>query len=113
MRIASLVLGILGGLFGLGGSIFALFVGGIGNALKAQGAQTVTGLGLAAIPLAIIGIIGGALSLSKPKAASWLMLISAVGGTIAISGAYIIAGLMLLVGAIFAFIEARKETKTA
>jgi len=44
MRLASLVLGIVGGLFGLGGAVFALFVGGLGAAFGAEGAETVTGL---------------------------------------------------------------------
>lgn len=113
MRIAALILGILGGLFGLGGALFALFAGGVGSAFNAEGASTVVGLGLAAIPLAILGIIGGSLSLVKPKVAGWLMLISAIGGTIAISAGYIIGGVMLLIGAIFAFLGSRKNNKDA
>lgn len=109
MRLASLILGIIGGLFGLGGAVFALFVGGIGSAFGAEGAETVTGLGFAAIPLAIVGIVGGALAMSKPKAAAWLQLISAVGGLIAISAAYAVAFVCLLVGAVLAWVAGRQQ----
>lgn len=109
VRLASLILGVIGGLFGLGGAVFALFVGGLGSAFGAEGAETVTGLGFAAIPLAILGIIGGAIAMSKPKAAAWLQLISAIGGLIAISAAYAIAFVCLLVGAILAWVSARHQ----
>lgn len=109
MRLASLILGIIGGLFGLGGAVLALFVGGLGSAFGAEGAETVAGLGFAAIALAILGIIGGALAMTKPKTAAWLQLISAVGGLIAISGVYIVAFACLLVGAILAWLAARQH----
>jgi len=111
MRLASLILGILGAYLALVGAIFALFAGGVAGAFNAEGADTVMGLGLAAIPFAILGIVGGALGMSKPKVAGWLMLISAIGGTISISAGYILGGIMLLIGAIFAFIEGRKIKK--
>lgn len=111
MRVAALILGIIGGLFGLGGAVFALFVGGVGSAFGAEGAETVTGLGFAAIPFAIVGIVGGALALSKPKAAAWLQLVSAVGGLIAISAAYAVAFACLLAGAILAWLANRQQQK--
>jgi len=108
MRIAALVLGIIGGLAGLAGAVFALFVGGLGSAFGAQGAETVIGLGFAAIPLAVLGLVGAALAPSRPKAAAWCMGISAVGGLIAISAAYIVAALCLGVATVMA-IAGRKE----
>jgi hypothetical protein len=113
MRIAALILGILGGLLGLGGAITALFAGGVAGAFNAEGAETVVNLGLAAIPFAILGIVGGSLAMAKPKVAGWLMLISAIGGTIAISAGYILGGIMLFIAAIFALVEGRKTNKTA
>lgn len=113
MRIASLILGILGGLFGLGGAILVFFTGGVAGAFSAEGADTMVSLGLAAIPFAILGIIGGSLAMSKPKIAGWLMLISAVGGTISISAGYVLGGVMLFVGGIFALIDGRKTTSVS
>lgn len=111
MRIAALILGILGGLFGLGGAVTALFAGGVAGAFNAEGADTVMNLGMAAIPFAILGIVGGSLAMAKPRIAGWLMLISAIGGTIAISAGYILGGIMLFIAAIFALIEGRKAKK--
>jgi len=104
MRIAALILGLLGGIAGLFASGFAMFVGGVGSAFAVEGAETVTGLGLAAIPLAILGMVGGAIAITRPKIAGILMLISAVGGLICISMVYVIPFLLLLVGAILALI---------
>ncbi|MDI6894838.1 MAG: hypothetical protein QME70_09585 [Bacillota bacterium] len=111
MRIAALILGILGGLAGIGGAVFVLFFGGAGAVLAAEGAFTVVKLGVAAVPLSILGLIGGALALAKPKVAGVLMLISAFGGLIAISMGYAVAFILLLVGAVFAFVGRREAAK--
>lgn len=108
MKIAALILGILGGLAGLGGAVFALFIGGLGTALAVEEASTVTGLGLAAVPLGIVGIIGGALSIARPKVAAILMLVSAVGGLIAISAGYVVAFILLVAGGVFALVGRRE-----
>ncbi|WP_066638549.1 DUF4064 domain-containing protein [Desulfolucanica intricata] len=109
MKIAAMILGIIGGLAGLAGAVFALFVGGVGDAFGAQDASTVIGLGFAAIPLSILGIVGGAMTLAKPKFSGIAMLISAVGGTIAISAGYLIAGPLLLIAGIMALVANRRE----
>lgn len=111
MRVAALVLGIIGGIAGIVGAVFALFVGGVGAVVGAEGAQTVTGLGFAAIPLAILGIIGGAVAMAKPKAAGILMLISGIGGFIAISVGYIVAGPLLVIGGILAIVGQKELSK--
>ena len=54
MKVAALVLGILGGLAGLLGGTCALAVGGIGEALGAEGAEEVIGLGWLAFVAAIV-----------------------------------------------------------
>ncbi|MBS4007490.1 MAG: DUF4064 domain-containing protein [Clostridium sp.] len=104
MRIAALILGILGGIIGMGGGFFAALFGGLGQAFQAEGATMVTGLGLAAIPAGILGLVGGALAIARPKLAGLLMLISAVVGVILVSAAYIVASIFLVIGGIFAFI---------
>lgn len=104
-----MVLGILGGLAGIGGAILALFVGGIGGAFGAQGAGLVSKLGFFAIPLSILGIVGGALASAKPKVAGKLMIVSAIGGFISIFMAYMIAAILLIIGGILAIAEGKKE----
>ena len=108
MRTAALVLGIIGGLAGLAGAVFMLFAGGLGTILGGPGARTVTGRGFAAIPMAVLGLVGGALAPSRPKAAAWCMGISAVGGVIAISWFYLVAASCLGAATIMA-IAGRKE----
>ncbi|MDD3157775.1 DUF4352 domain-containing protein [Anaeromusa sp.] len=113
MKIAAMILGIIGGLAGLAGAVFALFLGGIGGAFGAAGAGLIAKLGFLAIPFSILGIVGGALANTRPKAAGILMLASALGGVIAISLAYSIAAILLLLGGIFSLIESRKVQPTS
>ena len=109
MKIAALILGILGGLLGMGGAIFAVFVGGVGGAFGAEDAGMVTGLGVAAVIISIVGLVGGALALAKPKAAGLIMIASAIGGLIAISAGYFIAGPLLLIAGILALLGNKNE----
>lgn len=108
MRIAALILGILGGIAGILGGGFAVTVGGLGQVFNAEGANLVTNLGVAAIPAGIVGIIGGALALAKPKLAGILMFVSAVAGLVLVSAAYLIAFILLVVGGILALIGQRE-----
>lgn len=104
MRIAALILGILGGLAGLLGGACALAVGGIGEALGAEGAEEVIGLGWLAFVAAIGGLIGAGLSMKKPKVAAILMAVAAVVGLVAVFVAYLFATVLFGLGALFAFL---------
>jgi hypothetical protein len=112
MRIAALILGIIGGIIGLVAAGVALAIGAIGSVAGAQGSDTVIGLGWAALGLSVVGIIGGALAMAKPGASALLMLIAGVGGFIAISLAYVVAGPLLIVGAVLAFVGRSRRTTT-
>ena len=46
MRVAALILGLIGGIIGLFASGAALFIGRLGSAFNASGASTVVGLSL-------------------------------------------------------------------
>lgn len=107
-RTAELVLGILGGIFGLGGAIIALSIGGIGGALGAEGAGLISGLGWLAIVASVIGIVGAALVNSKTRLAGGLMLLAAVLGLIAISFFYLIATILLGIAGILALVRKEK-----
>lgn len=104
-RTAELILGLLGGVIGLLASIAALFFGGLGSALGAEGASQVIGLGWLAVLASIIGIVGAALVKSKTKLAGWLMIISAVVGLVAISAFYIISTLLLGLAGLLALLR--------
>jgi hypothetical protein len=104
LKTSALILGILGGLAGLAGAIFVLVFGGIGIVLGGEGAKTIVGLGWAAIPISFIGIIGAAMATTKAKIAGTLMLLSGIGGFIAISAGYLIGGPFLIIGGILALV---------
>lgn len=101
-RTVELVLGLLGGIFGFFGALFAIGIGGLGSAFGASGASDVVGLGFLAIIFSIIGIIGAVTVKSKPKWAGTLMIISALGGLISISLAFLLPFILLLIGGIMA-----------
>jgi hypothetical protein len=107
MRVAALILGIVGGVLGIVAGIFAMTVGGIGAAFEAEGAGMVTVLGLAAILLAVVGIVGGGVALRYPRASALLQLVAGLGGFVAVSAFWIPAGVCLLVGALLAFLGRR------
>lgn len=104
-RTTEFVLGLLGGIFGFFGAIFALFIGGIGGAFGASGASTIVGLGWAAILFSIFGIVGAVFVKSKTKLGGWLMLISAIGGVISISFAYLLSFILLLIAGLMALLK--------
>ena len=54
-------------------------------------------------------IFGGPFAKAKPKAAGIIMLISGIGGFIAISASYLFGGPLLILGGILALISSRSE----
>lgn len=112
LRVASMILGIIGGIAGFGGALFALFVGGVDASFSASGTSSIIGLGVTAIFFSLLGLVGGALALKKPKVAGIMMLISAIGGVISISWGYVVAFPVLLVAGILALIGQKEKNKT-
>ncbi|HDR4520574.1 TPA: DUF4064 domain-containing protein [Bacillus cereus] len=97
-RTAEFVLGLIGGIFGILCAFIALFIGGLGSALEADGANTVIGLGWGAVGLSILGIVGSVMVRSKAKAGGITMTVAAIGGFICISVIYLLPGVLLLIG---------------
>lgn len=120
MRIVSIIVGILGSgaLFVAG--ILALILGAAGSGLGslADDAQIIEEAGMIgargvfAILISIIALVGACLSLAKPKVAAIIMLIAALSGLIAVGWAAILGGILLIIGAIFAFLG-RKEGRVS
>ncbi|MFN3335903.1 MAG: hypothetical protein ACK42I_00175 [Thermomicrobium sp.] len=107
MRIAALVFGILGGLVGLVAAFLALGIGGLAAAFAAEGAGTVIGGGLGAVLFAALGIVGGALALSRPGVSAILQLIAALGGLVAIWLFWIPSAALFGLGALTAVLGRR------
>ncbi|MBA3474012.1 MAG: hypothetical protein H0T57_12435 [Rubrobacter sp.] len=103
MRTASLVLGIIGGVFGIIAGFLAMLFGGVGLAVEGEGAGTVVGLGFAAVFIGVVAIVGGALAPRYPKVAAILQLFACVAGFVAVSLFWIFSGILLLIGAGLAF----------
>ncbi len=112
MRIAALIIGILGAVAGLIGAIVVLAVGGIGVVLEAEGGGEVVGLGFGALLMSVIGLVGATLAISKPKLAATLMAVSAIVGLVLIFVGYILATVLLLIAALLAFLGRHSETDT-
>jgi len=101
-RTAEIILGVVGGIFGILSGIFALIVGGLGSAFDVSDADLIIYLGFGAILLGVLGIIGGAIVNKNNKMAGGLMLASGILGFIAVSAFWTIAGILLIVGGILA-----------
>ena len=111
MRVAALVIGIFGAFAAFIGAVVALAVGGLGEAVGADDSGTVVIGGVVAIGMSIVGLVGAALAIAKPRLASVLMLTSAVVGLIAIFVAYILATVLFLIAAALAFLGRQKSSK--
>ena len=104
-RTVEFVLGLLGGIFGFIGAIFALIAGGIAGAFGAKSASLVVNLGWVAILFSILGIVGAALVKHRTKLGGWLMVISAIGGVISVSFAYALSFVLLIIAGLMALIK--------
>jgi hypothetical protein len=129
VRINGLIVGIIGGIIGLVAAGLALGVGAnaIANGWRDQEPVGVVWLGSAALALSVLGIVGGALAMAKPRLGATLMLIAGIGGFIeipllealgpffffVISVFYFVAGPLLIIGAVLAFLGRAKRAPAA
>jgi hypothetical protein len=84
-RTIELLLGILGGVFGIFGAIAAILLGGLGAAFAASGSGQITVLGISALFASIVGIGAAAFVLNNPKMGGIILIISAIWLLISIS----------------------------
>lgn len=112
-RTAEFVLGLIGGIFGILCAFIALFIGGLGSALEADGANTVIGLGWGAVGLSVLGIVGSVMVRSKAKAGGIMMTVAAIGGFICISLIYLLPGVLLLIGGLMGIFRKDKVSVSA
>lgn len=104
MRTASLVLGIIGGVFGIIAALLTLLLGGLGSAFDAAGAGSIVGRSFFAVFVGVIAIVGGALAIRYPKVSAILQLITGVMGLLLIGLFWLFSVILLLVGALLAFL---------
>jgi len=105
-RTAELVLGIIGGIFGILAAMFVIGATGFFESLgvaKSSEASAMYSRGGVGLLLGCIGIIGAAIVNRNNKVAGVLMLLSAVCGLLTLGLFWSISFLLLLVGGILAF----------
>ena len=107
-QIVTLILGILGGLAGIGGSLTMLGLGGLGGALGVAGAGAIIWRSIGGVLLTILGIVGAGIVGRNPKLSGLLMLFAAFGGLILVAFTYIPATILFLAGGILAFLSKKK-----
>lgn len=101
-RTGEMILGILGGAFGILAALFVGFVGGLGEAFGAFEYEEFYQRAGAGLLLGVLAIIGGAIVNKNNKASSVLMLISAIFGLVALGLFWSLSFILLLVGGILA-----------
>ena len=111
-RTTEMVLGLLGGIFGIGAAFFALFIGSIDEAVS--GSQEISGLGGSAFFFSALAIIGAILVKFKAKLAGWIMLISGIAILVSISLFGVLPALLLVPAGLMGIIrKEKKEITTA
>lgn len=80
LRVGAMVLGFIGGIGGYAIGILALIAGTVlgGGSEEFFGSETPTIVLIMAFPISIMGVIGAAITLGKPRAAGVLMLLSGI-----------------------------------
>lgn len=110
-RTTEFILGLIGGIFGVFGGFIAMFVGGVDAAFN--GHSDIIGLGVGAIVLSILGIVGSVVVKFKPKLGGVFMTVAAIGGTICISMFYILPGILLIIPGLMGLFRKNKATNIA
>lgn len=102
MKLAALIVGIFGSMAGFIAAIFGLIFGGIDAAIG--GGAGIVWQSFGAMGMSVVGLVGAALAIAKPRIAAGAMVVSAIGGTISISLFYAPAAVLLLIAALLAFL---------
>lgn len=104
MRVAAIIIGVIGSFTGFIAGVLALTVGGIATAFGAEDSGLVVNLSLGAIAASVVGLTGAALAAAKPRLSAALMMVSSVAGVISISAFYVLPAILLVIASILAFI---------
>jgi len=88
------IISIIAGIFGVMAAVATLFIGGMGAAFKATGANQIVGLGWGGVLFSFLVIVFGAVAFSKPKFSGIAIIISSLSD--AILGGTMVAICMVL-----------------
>lgn len=104
-RVAEMILGIMGSIFGILGGLFAIMIDGIGAEFGAQDSGSITGLGIAVIITCIITLILSCIINKKRVLIGILLIIGGILNFIFISFFGILSGILILVAGILVLIR--------
>lgn len=107
MKIAAMIVGLIGSIIGLFSACSAGAIGTMGRAFEAEGSATVQNLAWFAFVVVLVGLVGAALAIAKPKLAGIMMIGAGLVGFIAISALWIPSGVMLLIAGVLALLAAK------
>ena len=114
MQKAGGIVALIAGIFGVMAGFITLFIGGVGSAFDASGAEMVVGLGWGGIIFSFLTIVLGAVAIGvKSKVPGILLVVCAVAG--AILGGTLVAIFMALalVGGILAVLGSFRRSASA
>ncbi len=116
MKVAAMVLGIVGGMWG---ALLSFLVAAVaGRVMQILGGGSgLTLAGIAALLLSVVGIVGGVLVMRKPMAGVIMLLIGSIGMIIILAHggvhwAVIVPLLMLILAGLLALVASRKRVST-
>lgn len=98
MKIAAMVLGIIGGVTGLLAAALVYSMDGVVISAAGSAGAELSTLSIIALASSIAGIAASALAIPKPKIAGFLMIIAGVVGVLAIAATYLVSAPLLIIG---------------
>ena len=112
MRVGALVVGILGSIGAFIGASCVVAGGAVLDAFGEEEGAEIAGQGFLGFGASVLGLVGAAIAIAKPRTASVLMLVAAVVGLIVNGGFFIPGAILLGIGSLLAFLG-RNEKKAA
>lgn len=110
MRKAGGIIALIAGIFGIFAALATLFIGGMGGAFEAEGADTVIGLGWGGVFFSFLVIILGAVCMgAKSKIPGILLILSSIAGAILGGGLVMIFMALALIGGILALFDDKQS----
>ena len=76
------IIALIAGVLGIVAGFFTLFVGGLGSAFEAKGADGILNLAWAGLALSMLAVIGGGISLARPRPGGMTVVFASVIGIV-------------------------------
>ena len=112
MKRAGGIIALVAGVFGTIAAIVTLFIGGVGAAFDAEGADTIIGLGWGGVAFSFLTIVFGAIALgAKSRAPGVLLILCAIAGAILWGTLVAVCMALTAIGGILALVG-RREAAT-